>query len=85
MDVVTVQGTKLGYCSDAAFNPKTAHREFHAHGRCGGRRAARPIEMPVRYLKGYRDGAMIVDDEAATLELSGGAAAKAGEAARSSA
>ena len=31
-------------------------------------------------LKGYRDGAMIVEDAAANLEFSGGAAAKAAEA-----
>ena len=76
MDVVTVQGTKLGYCSDAAFNPKTgAVTSFTLTGGAAAAALLGTIEMPVRYLKGYRDGAMIVDDEAATLELSGGAAA----------
>lgn len=81
MDVVTVRGTKLGYCSDAAFNPKTgAVTSFTLTGGAAAAALLGTIEMPVRYLKGYRDGAMIVDNEAATLELSGGAAAKAGEA-----
>lgn len=80
MDAVTVSGTKLGYCSDAAFNPKTG--EVTSFTLTGGATAAAllgTVEMPAGYLKTYRDGAMIVDDAAASLELSGGVAAKAGE------
>lgn len=80
MDAVTASGTKLGYCSDAEFDPKTgAVTSFTLTGGATAAALLGTVEMPARYLKGYREGAMVVDDEAASLELSGGMAAKAGE------
>lgn len=81
MDAVTSSGAKLGYCSDAEFDPKTgAVKSFSLTSGATASALLGTIEMPVSYLKGYRDGAMVVDDAAAALEFSGGAAAKAGEA-----
>ena len=80
MDVRTVSGRPVGFCSDADFNPKTGNvtsfilTEGGASNALVGHR-----EMPASMLKGYRDGAMIVSDAALDLEFSGGAAAKAGE------
>ena len=80
MDAVTTSGTKLGYCSDAAFDGKTgAVTSFTLTGGATAAALLGTVEMPASYLKAYRDGAMIVDDAAASLELSGGVAAKAGE------
>lgn len=80
MDVVTTSGTKLGYCSDAEFNAKTgAVTSFTLTGGATAAALLGTVEMPASYLMTYRDGAMIVDDAAASLELSGGVAAKAGE------
>ncbi len=81
MDVVTVSGKNLGYCSDVEFNPKTgAVQTFSLTSGAAASALLGTLEMPVTYLRGYADGAMIVDDAAASLEFSGGAAAKAGEA-----
>lgn len=80
MDVVTRSGKRLGYCSDAAFNPKTgAVTSFTVTGGMATQALLGTIEMPASMLRGYREGAMIVSDAAAELELSGGAAARAGE------
>lgn len=81
MDVRTVSGKPVGFCSDADFNPKTGSvtsfilTEGGASNALVGHR-----EMPTSMLRGYRDGAMIVSDAALDLEFSGGAAAKAAEA-----
>ena len=80
MDVVTKSGEGLGYCSDAEFDEKTGEvtnfilTEGNASTALIGNR-----ELPASYLLGYRDGKVIVKDEAAHLEFSGGAAAKAAE------
>ncbi len=81
MDVRTVSGERVGYCADVDFNPRTGAVnafiliEGGASNALVGHR-----EMPASMLKGYRDGAMVVSDEASSLEFSGGAAAKAAEA-----
>ena len=81
MDVRTVSGKPVGFCSDADFNPKTGSvtsfilTEGGASNALVGHR-----EMPTSMFRGYRDGAMIVSDAALDLEFSGGAAAKAAEA-----
>ena len=81
MDVVTESGKRVGYCADAAFSIKTGAVQRFVLSEGGASSAlVGNREMPVRYLKGYRDGAMIVSDEALDLEFSGGAAAKAAEA-----
>lgn len=81
MDVVTESGTRLGYCADADFNPKTGRvKSFFLTAGAAATTLLGNVEMPASYLRGYRDGAMIVADEAASLEVSGGMAAKAAEA-----
>lgn len=81
MDAVTVSGKKLGYCADAEFDPKTGKvSTFSLTSGMAATALVGTIDMPATYLKGYGDGAMIVADEAAELEFSGGVAAKAGEA-----
>lgn len=81
MDARTESGKAVGYCSDASFNPRTGKvASFTLTGGAASSALVGTIEMPASYLKGYRDGAMIVSDETAQLELSGGAAAKAAEA-----
>ena len=80
MDVKTKSGETMGYCSDAEFDPVTGEvssfilTEGAASTALLGKR-----ELPVSYLLGYRDGFIYVTDEAAKLEFSGGAAAKAAE------
>lgn len=81
MDVVTESGKNLGYCSDAMFNSKTGEvKRFVLDGGGASSLLVGNIEMPVSYLKGYRNGAMVVSDDTLNLELTGGAAAKAAEA-----
>ena len=81
MDDVTVSGKKLGYCADAEFDPKTgAVSQFSLTSGMAATALVGTVDMPASYLKGYADGAMIVDDAAAEIGFSGGAAAKAGEA-----
>lgn len=81
MDVRTQTGKSVGYCADVDFNGRTGEvlsfilTEGGASNALVGHR-----EMPPSMLKGYRDGAMIVNDDALDLEFSGGAAAKAAEA-----
>lgn len=81
MDVVTESGKNVGYCADAEFDGKTgAVSLFVLDGGSASSLLVGNIEMPAAYLKGYRDGAMIVSDETLELQLTGGAAAKAAEA-----
>lgn len=80
MDVVTTSGKHLGYCADAQCNPRTGKvSSFSLTSSAASSALLGNVEMPVEMLRGYRDGAMVVADEAATLEYSGGAAAKAAE------
>lgn len=81
MDVLTVSGKKVGYCSDASFSSKTGKVDcFVLNGGSTASLLVGDLEMPASYLKGYRSGAMIVADETLDLQLTGGAAAKAAEA-----
>lgn len=80
MDVRTESGEALGYCSDAVFDFKTGAVETLSLTRGATASALLgDVEMPVEMLKGYAQGAMVVSDAAATLDVSGGAAAKAAE------
>lgn len=80
MDAQTVSGKKLGYVSDAEFDPKTGLVRCFNVGDGGAARALVGVfQIPAAMVRGYSKGYMIVDDAAADLELSGGAAAKAGE------
>lgn len=81
MDVVTKAGKKLGYCADVTCHPRTgAVQEFLITPGAASSALIGHITMPVDMLVGYKRGAMVVADEAAALEFSGGAAAKAAEA-----
>lgn len=81
MDAVTVSGKKLGYCADADCNPKTgAVRSFSLTVSGTASALLGNVEVPAAYLKGYREGAMVLADEAAEIGYSGGVAAKAAEA-----
>lgn len=81
MDVVTESGKRLGYCADATCHPRTgAVDSFMLTAGAASTALIGTIEMPASYLKRYAHGAMVVDDRAADLEFSGGAAAKAAEA-----
>lgn len=81
MDVVTKTGKKLGYCSDVTCHPRTgAVQEFYITPGAASSALIGHIAMPVDMMIGYRRGAMVVAEEAASLEFSGGAAAKAAEA-----
>ena len=81
MDVATESGDVLGYCSDASFDMRTGHvTGFTVSDGSAARALVGSISLPASYVRGYRDGCMVVSDEAASLELSGGAAARAAEA-----
>ena len=80
MDVLTKSGEKMGYCSDAEFDEKTgAVKSFILTEGSASTALIGNRELPASYLLGYRNGNVIVKDEAAQLEFSGGAAAKAAE------
>ena len=81
MDVVTSSGEAMGYCSDATFNFKSGKVKSFTISEGGASNAlVGTRQMPADELLGYREGTMVVRDEAAQLEFSGGAAAKAAEA-----
>lgn len=81
MDVVTEKGDTLGYCSDASFDFKSgAVKSLSVSDGAAARALVGNIELPVSYVRGYRSGCMLVSDRASSLALSGGVAAKAGEA-----
>lgn len=80
MDVVTTSGKGMGYCADVACHPKTgAVQSLSVTVSSAASTLLGNVEVPVSCLVGYRDGAMIVTDDARELEYSGGAAAKAAE------
>lgn len=81
MDVVTESGQNVGYCADADFSLKTGLVSTFILNEGGASNAlVGHREVPVKDLVGYRDGAMVVRNEVADFEFSGGAAAKAAEA-----
>ena len=80
MDAKTASGKKLGYVSNADFDAKTGRVGSFFVGDGGVARAlVGTFQIPASMVKGYSNGCMIVDDDAANIELGGGAAAKAGE------
>lgn len=84
MDAHTTDGKELGYVSDAEFNTKTGKvsKFFVGDGRTATALVGQ-VEIPASMLRGYKkkhgDVYMLVDPQAAYLELNGGAAARAGE------
>lgn len=80
MDVRTVSGEVLGYCADVSFDGRTGAVEHYSLTRGATASALLGnVEMPAAYLKGYADGWLVVDDATRSLDVSGGAAAKAAE------
>lgn len=80
MDAQTKGGKKLGYVSDAEFDPGTgAVKKFYVGDGGVARALVGSFEIPAAMVRGYSKGHMVVDDAAADLELDGGVAAKAGE------
>lgn len=81
MDVETASGERLGYCKDASYNPKTgAVQTYHLTQGAAASTLLGDVEMPASYVVGYREQTMVVADEASSLEVTGGVAAKAAEA-----
>lgn len=81
MPVRTDSGTDLGTVRDAVFAENTG--ELNALGLTEGatRDAAIGVrDLPARMVRGFEDGFVIVSDEAARIEVDGGAAAAAGRA-----
>lgn len=82
MDVRTRSGKVLGHVTDVSFNARDGRVEEVSVSDGGVANAlVGSVVLPASMVRGYRDGFMVVDDEAAQLGLSGGAAARAGEAA----
>jgi len=80
MDAKTEDGKQLGYVADIEFSTKTGKiKAFHLGDGNMSESLVGHVAVPGSMLVGYKDGWMIVAPEAAQLELSGGAAAKAGE------
>lgn len=80
MDVRSVSGERVGYCSDISFSARDGIVEFLALTRGATASALLgDVEMPASYIRGYSDGCIVVDDAVSELEVSGGAAAKAAE------
>ena len=81
MDVRTESGAKVGYCSDVEFKPRSGTvLGYTLTASAASSVLVGDIEMPPTMLRGYRDGAMVVDDDVREIGFSGGAAAKAAEA-----
>ena len=82
MDAQTTDGHDLGYVNDVEFDEHTGSvsRFFVGEGSLS-RQLIGSVEIPVTMLRGYRDGRMLVDAEAASLGVNGGLAGRAGEAA----
>ncbi len=81
MPVLTESGTELGTVRDAVFAEDTG--ELNALGLSEG--ATRDVaigvrDLPARMVRGFDGEAMVVSDEAARVEVDGGAAASAGKA-----
>lgn len=79
-DVVTKSGTFLGYVMDACFDLNSGVVDyFSAQEGSTASALVGTFDIPAAWVYGFSKGKMIVRDEAASLELSGGLAAKAGE------
>lgn len=79
-DVICESGKFLGYVMDASLDVETGEVDcFCAQEGNTASELVGFFEIPAAWVVGYDKGRMIVRDQAATLELSGGIAAKAGE------
>lgn len=80
MDATTVGGKSLGYVSDAEFDERTGRvgRFLTTDGGMAHALIGSFVISP-EMVRGYRDGAMIIDPGDAPVELDGGLAGAAGE------
>ena len=82
MDAKTTKGTILGYVGDASFDETTGQVSAFFIGDGGvAESLVGSVQVPVDMLVGYKKGFMLLKPEAASQELTGGLAGKAGEAA----
>ena len=80
MDAKTEDGKVLGYVDDAEYDPRTGDvTKFCIGDGAIAESLVGSLEIPAGMLRGYSKGFMVVDPAASKLELSGGAAAAAGE------
>ena len=80
MDAKTTDGKELGYVNDAEFNSKTGEVDaFMVGDGSMAQQLVGSVRIPADMLRGYEKGYMLVAPEAASQELTGGVAAKAGE------
>ena len=80
MDARTSGGKELGWVDDVRFSAKTGRVDcFYVGDGSVARSLVGNVVIPASMLRGYADGCLIVDAQAARLELDGGLAAKAGE------
>ena len=81
MDAVTTDGGALGYVSDAEFDPATGKVSLFCVGDGGvAESLVGTVHIPAAQVRGYRDGMMVVSNEAQDYRPSGGVAGKAGTA-----
>lgn len=80
-DVICESGKFLGYVLDASFDVASGAVDcFSAQEGSTASSLVGTFDIPAAWVVRYDKGRMIVRDQAASLELSGGLAAKAGEA-----
>ena len=80
MDAKTSDGKELGWVSDVEFRPKNGKvTSFYVGDGSIATSLVGNVVIPGDMLRGYEGGYMIVDPQAAGLQLDGGLAAKAGE------
>ena len=80
MDAKTDTGKELGWVSDIEFSPKSGRvQAFLVDDGSVAKSLVGSVAIPPELLIGYKDGYMVVKDEASTLTLTGGLAGKAGE------
>lgn len=81
MDARTVSGRALGYVSDVEFDSQTGSvSSFLVGDGSVAQSLVGSIAVPAAMVRGHEDGFMVVDNAAAQLRPTGGAAAAAGEA-----
>ena len=80
MDARTSDGKDLGYVNNAVFDAQSGRvQKFCVGDGSVAQSLVGSLEIPADMVRGYSKGYMIVDPKAASLKLSGGAAAVAGE------
>ncbi len=81
MDVKTTSGKELGHVGALTFNTQTgAVGDIVVTDGAASRALIGNITIPADHYLGYRDGFLIVDDQAGSLDPEGGLAAQAGRA-----